>query len=175
MGIIRRYIESLKGVIAVEFALVALPFIMLMIGTLEMAVMFTSQALVEGATANASRLIRTGQVQESGNPQATFETAVCDVVQALINCNDLQYQVFSVDSFEDVEALPDADLNDEGVLQGQTFNPGNENDVVLVRVVYLYKIKTPMFQALLSNRGNDERAMMATTVLQAEPYDWDGT
>lgn len=175
MGLFRRYIDNIKGVIAVEFALVALPFIILMIGTLEMAVMFTSQSLLEGASANASRLIRTGQAQQSGDPQATFQQAVCDVVQTLIDCNELQYQVVSVDSFEDVDNFPDAELDADGNLQNQIFDAGDENDVVLVRVVYIYQIATPMFQPLLSNMGSDTRAMMATVVLQSEPYNWDGT
>jgi Flp pilus assembly protein TadG len=172
LGLLRRYIKSCKGVIAVEFSMVALPFILLMVGTLEMAIMFASQSLLDGATANASRLIRTGQLQGGGDPQADFELAVCTVAQALMNCNDLQYQVISVDNFEDADNLPDADFDADGNLTDTTFDPGNENDVVLVRVSYTYDIATPMFQPLLTNMGNDKRIIMSTVVLQNEPYQW---
>ena len=172
MGLLRRYIKSCEGVIAVEFSFVALPFILLVVGTLEMAIMFASQSLLDGATGNASRLIRTGQLQEEGDPQAAFAQAVCNTAQALMNCDDLQFQVISVDDFEDADDLPDASFDEDGNLEDQAFDPGNENDVVLIRVVYTYNIATPMFQPLLTNMGNDKRIIMSTVVLQNEPYQW---
>ncbi|MCI5060851.1 MAG: pilus assembly protein [Alphaproteobacteria bacterium] len=161
-----------EGVAAVEFALMAIPFIFLLIGIIEMALVFTSQSLLEASTAEAAREIRTGAVQQGGGEQA-FIDEVCDFAAAMIPCEDIQYQVVSFDDFGDAEDFPDAEFDDEGNLEDQGFDPGGVNDVVMVRVAYTYPIKTPMMQMILTNNGDGNRIMLSTLVLQTEPYEFE--
>ena len=67
----RSLIKNQKGATAIEFAFVALPFFMLMIGILELGMYYASATVMEGATVQAARIIRTGQAQESGDPLAS--------------------------------------------------------------------------------------------------------
>ncbi|MEM6780370.1 MAG: TadE/TadG family type IV pilus assembly protein [Pseudomonadota bacterium] len=173
MGVLKYFIRSKDGTTAVEFSLIAAPFIFMLIGVIEMALMFASASLLEGSAATASRLIRTGQVQQAGGSQAMFEDTLCDFASPLIACEDIQYQVFSVDTFEDADNLPDAEFDDDGNLTDTTYDPGGVSDVVLVRVVYNYNITTPLMQAFLTNNADNTRTMMATIVLQTEPYQFE--
>ena len=138
-----------------------------------MAVMFASSSLLEGSAATAARLVRTGQVQQAGGDEAMFQNALCDFAAPLIPCEEIQYQVFSVNTFQEADELPDAELDEDGNLTDPTFDAGGVSDVVLIRVVYKYKITTPLLQPLLTNNSDNTRTMMATIVLQTEPYEFE--
>ncbi|HPF77898.1 MAG TPA: pilus assembly protein [Alphaproteobacteria bacterium] len=160
------------GSTAVEFALIGIPFIFMVIGIVEMALMFTAQSLLEASTAEAARQIRIGAVQQGGGEDEFIES-LCDYASVLIPCGDLQYQVVSMDSFEDAADFPDASFDENGDLEDQQFDAGGVSDVVMIRTAYKYPIKTPMMQLILSNNGDQNRLMLSTIVLQTEPYEFE--
>jgi len=164
--------ENEGGSTAVEFALIGIPFIFMVVGIIEMALMFTAQSLLEASTSEAARQVRIGAVQQGGGVDA-FEDSLCDFANVMMNCEQLQYQVESVDSFQDAQDLPDASFDSEGNLNNQGFDPGGVSDVVLIRVAYKYKINTPMMKYILSNQGNSNRLLLSTVVLQTEPYEFE--
>lgn len=166
------WIKNKNGSTAVEFALVGIPFILMVIGIIEMALMFASQSLLEASTAEAAREIRIGAIQQGGGEE-DFKTALCDFAEIFIPCASLQYQVVSLDSFQDAEDFPDAEFDEDGDLQNQEFDPGGVNDVVMIRVAYKYPIKTPMMQLMLTNNNDGNRILMSTVVLQTEPYQFE--
>lgn len=171
--ILRKFKSSEDGVTAIEFSFIALPFITMIIGIMELALMFSTQSLLDGAAGSAARLVRTGQIQQGGNPQDAFEQALCDFADALIRCEDIQYQVVSVDSFDDADQLPDAEFDEDGNLTDQSFDPGGVSDVVLIRAAHQYNIATPFFGAVAGTGGENTRTMLATIVLQTEPYEFE--
>ncbi len=161
-----------EGATAVEFALVGVPFILLVVGILEMSLMFTAQSLLEASTSSASRLVRTGQIQ-LGAGEVAFTEAICDSADVLIPCDNIQYQVMPLEDFGAAEALPPASFDDEGNLENQGFDAGGVSDVILIRVAYRYPIKTPMMQILLTNNNDTSRLMVSTVVLKTEPYQFE--
>ena len=62
----KRFRRDEDGATAVEFGLIALPFIALMMATIEIALVFFAGQALETAVDTASRLIRTGQAQQDG-------------------------------------------------------------------------------------------------------------
>ena len=170
----KRWFTGTDGTTAVEFSLIAAPFTFMIIGLIEMSLMFASQSLLETSASVAARLIRTGQVQQSGgDPEAEFREALCDFADPLIPCAEIQFQVISFDDFDGADQFPAASFDENGDLEDQQFNPGGVNDVVLVRVAYVYDITTPLFQPVLTNNGDTTRTIMATIVLQTEPYEFE--
>lgn len=168
------YKKSEDGVVAVEFALVAVPFFMMLIGIVEMSMFFTSGIVLEGASADAARLLRTGQVQMSTDPQATFESELCEKVGFVIDCDDIQYEVIRVEpnTFSLTEEN-EPEFDEEGRLIEQGFNTGNSNDVVLIRTVYRYQFMTPFIAPLITgDPGKDWLNHVSTTVVRAEPYEF---
>ena len=160
------------GSTAVEFALIGIPFIFMIIGIIEMALMFTSQSLLEASTAEAARQVRIGAVQQGGGEQEFVDT-LCDFSSLLIPCDDVQYQVQTFDDFGDVQDAPDAQFDEDGNLEDQGFDAGGVSDVVMIRVAYKYPIKTPMMQLILTNNNDSSRVMVSTIVLQTEPYEFE--
>lgn len=171
MCIFNRWLKNKRGTTAVEFSLVGIPFVLMIIGTVEIALMFAAQSVLQEATFTAARLVRTGQIQQSGgDPQTMFRDSVCDFAELLIPCGRIQFQVQQVPSFGDAEDIPPAQFDEEGNLMDQGFDPGGVSDVVLIRVAYNYPIITPMMQPFLSNNGGMTRTILSTIVLQNEPY-----
>lgn len=175
MSLIRNWWRGQEGVTAVEFSLLALPLVVMVIGTIEIALMFTTQSLLDASTYTAARMIRTGQIQQSdgGSQEQLFRDTLCDFAAILIPCGDIQFQVNTLPDFGDAEEMPPPQFDEDGNLQGQDFDPGGVNSVVMIRVAYQYSIMTPLMQPMLTNRGDGTRLMLSTIVLQTEPYEFD--
>ena len=77
------------GAAAVEFALVAVPFLALLFAIIETALVFFAGQYLETVVADSSRLIMTGQVQSQGMTQSQFLNQLCGKIVALFNCNSL--------------------------------------------------------------------------------------
>ena len=167
-----KWAKNEEGVTAVEFALVGLPFLIMVIGIIEMALMFTAQSLLEASTAQAAREIRTGAVQQGGG-EDDFTEALCDFASVFIPCDEIQYQVVAMEDFGEAEDFPPASFDADGDLEDQGFDPGGVSDVVMIRTAYTYPIKTPMMQVVLTNNGGTSRIMLSTVVLQTEPYEFE--
>lgn len=168
---LKTWFRDKRGTAAVEFALIGFPCIFLIVGIVEMAVMFTAQSVLHESAFTASRMIRTGQLQQSpgGGQESMFRTAVCDFAALMIPCNAIQFQVQQVPSFGDAEDMPPR-FDDDGNLQDTGFDPGGPEDVVLIRIAYNYPVKTPLMQPLLANKGA-YRTLFTTIVMRTEPYE----
>lgn len=166
-----RWVRQDKGATAVEFSLVAVPFIFLLIGTIEMSLMFAASANLHSATNDASRLIRTGQAQQSGgDAEDVFVNKLCEGVNVILDCSKLQYEVIAMGNFDDFSDYA-ASYDEDGNLETQGFNPGGSSSVVLIRVSYRYPLMLPVVGNMLSDGPNMTKHLLATVVLQAEPYD----
>ena len=78
----------------------------LLIGTIEMSLMFAASANLHSATNDASRLIRTGQAQQSGgDAEDVFANKLCEGVNVILDCSKLQYEVIAMGDFDDFSDL----------------------------------------------------------------------
>lgn len=169
-ALLNRWLLRESGQVALEFSLVGIPFVLMTVGILEMAMMFTAQSVLQESVHSASRLIRTGQLQKSAGAgqEAMFQDAVCKYAKLFIPCGEIAYQVQKLDNFSDASDVPAYDEN--GNLINTPFDAGVENDVVMIRVAYNYPIMTPMMGKMLATRGDNTRRLVSTVVLQTEPY-----
>lgn len=168
---LKRWFAEDRGVAAIEFALVGLPFIIMLVGIIEVCLFFSSAVSLEGAANDAARMIRTGQVQASGNPIQLFKDEMCNQVSGLITCAGLQYQVLPIanNSFANAAAIaPQFDA--AGNLMNQGFNPGTSSQDVLVRVVYRYVFLTPFLGKIITGGKATQATLMSTIIIKNEPY-----
>ena len=168
---IRTWKKKEEGSTAIEFAMLSMPFIYIMLGIMEISLMFATNSVLDGAVNDAARLIRTGQVQEyNGNPEDLFKDKLCEKSSMLLDCSRFQYEVIEMDKFADFASYA-ATYDDDGNLESRGFHPGQVNSVNLIRVSYRYNLATPLIGDLLSNGPNRSRLMTSTIVLETEPYD----
>lgn len=170
-ALFRKWLKRKSGTTAIEFSMLLIPYMMLALGIIELSVMFTAANLLEGATGTAARLIRTGQLQQSGGDPATqFRAALCQATSALIDCNDVVIEVKVLSSFSDY-AGPTYDADGNMVSSG--FDAGGSGDKILVRTSYRYNMITPLVGPLLSG-GTGSRVFISTIVMETEPYEFQG-
>jgi Flp pilus assembly protein TadG len=166
---VRSLIRSTNGSAAVEFGMVALPFIMMVFAILELGIVFVTDSVLENATIETGRLVRTGQASAQSMTAATFKTSLCG-----------RMSIFAADCASratvDVRVIPQFATTPPDPMDGGTFNNGVltysngvPGDLVLVRVWYRQPLLTTFLAQGLS-RMNDGAAMLtATTAFRTEP------
>jgi Flp pilus assembly protein TadG len=165
------FIKDRKGATAVEFALVAGPFLGLIAAIVQTFLVFFAQELLESVVQLSSRQILTGQVQSQQLTQAGFQQAVCNQVVILFNCNGLMVDVRVATAWSSANtSLPSLTYNGQGQVSNTwQFNPGNAGDDVVVRVMYLWPIFMGRFGFCPSVQANGTCLIMATAAFQNEP------
>ena len=168
---IKRYKKSEDGATAVEFALVAAPFFYLLLAIFETGIMLFSEYVIDNGTAQASRLIRTGQAKDFTQQQ--FKDEVCSGLAAFLDCqNRLYVDVQAFADFSSVNSISavdgDGELTDDVTLNSN-FNPGTELQVVVVRVYYDWKLFTPGI-SYLADLANGRRLLSSSAAFRNEPF-----
>ncbi|HUO98449.1 MAG TPA: TadE/TadG family type IV pilus assembly protein [Rhizomicrobium sp.] len=163
--------KSRAGSAAVEFAFIAPIFVLLLMGTIEVGVMFFAEFTLQNATVDAARQIRTGQVQLANMTQAQFRQLVCNEISALMPCNaNLQIDVETYANF--AAASFSSPLQADQTLNPNLDNwaPGAECSIVLVRVFYTWTVFTPVLDSFMINMAGNKHLITATAAFRNEPY-----
>ena len=167
-GVTRRFARQKDGAVAVEFALVAAPFLAMVFAVMETAVIFFAGQALETAAADSARLILTGQAQSQGYDQAKFKQAVCGKIYGLFNCTGgLKVDVRNYLSFASVSTAKPI-TNGVANIQ-ENYAPGGPGDIVVVRLMYQWPVYVSLLGLNLSDNGNN-RLLMATVAFRNEPY-----
>lgn len=169
---IERFARDKRGLAAVEFAMIAIPFFLLIFGLLEVCVIFIMSSVLEHGASEAARQIRTGQFQQAGFDAARFKTDVCAELFGLLSCDSrLQLDVQTFSNFAGT-GNPDPIDPDTGDLATDSFGfvPGAQNDIIVVRVFYEWDLIIPVLSAPLANMSGNRRLLQATIAFRNEPF-----
>jgi len=171
-SLLRRFVAARRGATAVEFALVAAPFMALMFGVLELGLVFMVSTTLDNATEAAARTIRTGQLQAAGGSASSFKNAICNNMTWLgSSCGaKLTVDVRTFPKFANV-AMSNPVTNGAVDPSKTNFTPGGGEDIVVVRAYYEWTLITPMLNAGLANLGGSKRLVYSTVTFRNEPYD----
>ena len=167
----RRLLRQQDGAAAIEFGLVAAPFLALVFAIMESAIVFFAGQALETAAADSARLIMTGQAQTQGFDQGAFKNAVCGKIYGLFNCNaGLYVDVKTYTSFSSINTSNPIDSN--GNLQTSNFGyqPGGPGDIVVVRLMYQWPVYVSLLGLNLSDIAGGKRLIMSTVAFRNEPY-----
>lgn len=169
---IAAFARAKRGATAVEFAIVVLPFLVLLFAILELGAVFMVSTSLEDATDRAARQIRTGEFQSSGaTTKADFINLVCGRMSWLsTSCTaNLSVDVRTFTSFQTASQAQK--------ISGANFDKtktcwatGQPSDIVLVRAFYEWKLFTPMLDASLVNMGDNKRLITSVATFRNEPY-----
>lgn len=165
-------IRSERGAVAVEFAMVALPFLFIVFSIFELALVLLIFSTLENGVADAARTIRTGTFQNGSTPTvSTFTTAVCNNMGWLqTDCQSkLTVDVRTLNQFSNpnlTDPYSGGSLNSNQV----TFSTGSSGSIVVVRAWYPWSLILPTMNASLSRNNNGIALIQATTTFKNEPY-----
>lgn len=160
------------GATAVEFAIVAAPFLALLVGIIQTFLVFFAGQQLETITNRASRQILTGQAQKANITQSGFAQLVCAEVVVLFTCNNLMIDVQTYSLFSATNTgTPTLTFNSQGqVTNNWQYQPGTSDQIVVVRVMYQWPVFLGPLGFTLSNLSNGNRLLMASVVFKNEPY-----
>jgi Flp pilus assembly protein TadG len=158
-----------RGTTALEMALIAPAFFLLLIGSMEASLMFTAQELLENATFNASRLGATGYINAGQNQLQTITAAVVTELQSygnMFTIASVEINAASYSSFTAAAAggVPCGNAN--------TGSFGGSQQIVTYTVCYPWYFFTPMVGKILGTQdsnGNYFVNLTSQIVVQNEP------
>ena len=163
--------DASKGSAAIEFAFIAPIFFVLLMGTMEAALIFFAQATLQNAVTEAGRLVRTGQVQGDGLTQGQFRTKICDAVAPLLACDgNLTVDVESFGAYGGLSYSPPLDASGNVNAAMDNFAPGAPCSVVLVRAFYTWQVFSPGLNWFLVNMAGNYHLLSAASAFRNEPY-----
>ena len=165
-----------SGATALEFALVAGPFLFALLATMEVAMVLWSNEVLEKAVATASRKIYTGEFQsDSANATLTssqlrtkLTNMICDDASVLIKCTDIYVDVRDFSSFSGATAPNPVNGSKVFDASGFGYKPIAAKQIGLVTAAFEYKTFFPPIA--MGTLANGNRAIVATAVFRTEPY-----
>lgn len=161
-----------RGATAVEFGIIALPFIALMGAIFESALCFLAGQILDTAVADAGRLIRTGQAQAAGYSQAQFATEVCNRLYVLFDCSSLMIDSKVYTNFTSTNTSNPIDASGNVDSSGFAFQMGGSSEIVVVRAFYQYPLYFNKLGFDLSNLSNGTRLLSGVSTFRNEPFPW---
>lgn len=159
------------GFTAVEFAMVAPWFLMLLFGIIAVGLYFFTTFSLENAVDQAARLIRTGQAQESGMTREQFKQKVCENAPQYVDCAG-KMRVNVVSSGDPATLAPPSCI-DSGALMPEAstaYNAGAAGTYVIVTVCYEWELAGKIPFLHLGDMGNGSAMIQAATTFKSEPY-----
>ena len=173
---LRRFGGATEGATAIEFAFVAAPFLFMLFSIFEVGRLYTLNSVLEDATMDAGRLVRTGQAQESGTSADAFKDAVCERMSVFSGDCDTRLTV-------DVRVMPQfANQNPPDPVRNNgsgpaafseaemTYNAGGPEDIVLIRTWWRQELFAPMITQGLARLTDGRAVLTAATTFRNEPY-----
>ncbi|MEN6541196.1 TadE/TadG family type IV pilus assembly protein [Parvibaculum sp.] len=168
-GLLRRFARANQASVAVEFALTAIPFFMVLFAIIEGGIVFFTTATLDNAVNDVGRLIRTGQAQTGNMTTAQLVEKICGEVVFVSNCTtNLKIDVRTYSSFSSV-AFPTPVDPDGNLITTLQFNMGSAGDIVLVRAFYVWNVLSPLPTGLANNTGSS-RLIQSSVAFRNEPY-----
>ena len=120
-----------RGTNAVEFALLALPFFGLILGVVQLGLIFLASQSLDEAVDNAAREIRTGQTRSINTAVDIFRTNLCDDIPIIMDCeSNLEISVQSFASAADTSSTT-LFIDNRPVITGD-YQTGNGGDLVVI-------------------------------------------
>lgn len=160
-----------EGGTAVEFALVIWPLIMLILGTLEMALIILLSVTLENATSSAARKIRTGLTTQANSSANVFKQEICNGMGWLeLTCmSDLVVDIKTYNNFSEV---PTTDPIVSGALDVGSFSytVGAGSTIQLVRAYYQWPLISPFLEGGLTKLSSGDVIVSSKIVFRNEPF-----
>lgn len=155
-----RFFRNRKGTASIEFAILALPFFVVIFASLETFVAFYGDQLLANATENIARKIRTGQITLSTTNEAQFRQAFCDEISVLMKCSSTEVATPSklyldVRAVTDLSQFPVAIPRKAGSTDVDTsgfrFNPGGSGTFNVLRAYYRWSVTADLVRPYVTN------------------------
>lgn len=172
---VRAFGRDDRGVTAIEFGILALPFFTVILAILQTTIMFLAAQVLDSAVEDASRRIRTGEAQNY--TLTDFRNYMCGYTFGLLDCTQIQIKTQILTGFGNVTTTVPQDCTTtpttctwttgwQGVDSGAT----GCRAVMQVSAYYRYPLIVVLPYFNLKNQPDNYRLLSAIRVFRNEPY-----
>ena len=183
-----RFRRSRDGSAAIEFAILAIPYFLIIFAILETFVAFIAEQTVNAAVDTLSRQLRTGNItyQLSRSTDKTvvqFRQLFCNEISFLLTCDANEVATpnrlwLDVRSFSTFSAMPTTIATTSGSLDTSSFafTPGGASSINMLRAFYYWPVTTDLVRPYIATihrpgvSSNSDYLIVSTTAFQNENY-----
>lgn len=186
----KRLLRSRDGAAAIEFAILSIPYFIIIFAIIETFAAYTAEQLVTNAVNTMARELRTGNITfNRGGPsdmsEAQFRDAFCDEISIMISCSAADVET-PANLYLDVETLPSFEAiadkasiprvgGDYSDLDTSAFHfaPGGPNTINLLRAYYRWNVTFDLLRSLTHIRPDSDTQqilVIATTAFRNEDF-----
>lgn len=164
--------RSTRGVVLVEFAMIALPFFAVLLAALMTSLVFFAQQTLESVTARSGRLLLTGSDKAAVASKAAFKTRICNDLPAYLRCENLLLTAAKPDTFTAADfTQPTIRFDARGKpIDDLPFIIGEPGKITVLRVLYVWDLPTVSLGYDISNLPGGRRLLVGTAIARAELY-----
>lgn len=174
-AIIARFRKDKRGVAAIEFAMVGVPFFIFIAAILELSLQMTSSFLLDRGTERVARLVLTGQLQnrmvedvKKPPTKEEFRQELCDEVSVFLDCDKLFFDLRTYEEFSKVDLTTPMK---DGVVDrsGFQYSLGKGDKISVLRTYYEWPFS---FQYLKAIAGEEAQTMTLSSIaaFRNEPF-----
>ena len=173
----RSFARDERGVTAVEFGILAVPFFTIILATIQTALVYLAAQVLDSALEDATRLVRTGQAQASVWDRDTLRNYMCGYTFNLFDCSQIQLSVKVITDFN-IVSTPIQTCNTDPALGPLTctwnalppYDAGAKKEIVQVGAYYRYPLVIVLPYFNLKNQPDNYRLIGALRVFRNEPF-----
>jgi Flp pilus assembly protein TadG len=169
MNIMRNFIKNRKGSAAIEFAILALPFLAVIFAIIEIALLFFVDSGLDAAVHKAVRQVRVGTAKTGSWDLAKFKTAVCSELSYSFSCSSgLKVRAIVVTNMSSVTKTNPIS---GGVLNvTETFDIGDSGDYVLIQAFLTWDPVMKLYAFSGGRLSNGDYVLGAAELFKNEPF-----
>lgn len=170
--LIRSITANTGGGATIEFGFIALPFFAILVAIFQIGIIFLAENEMETAVEKAARQLLTGSAQQNNMTQSQFTTSVCSNLPVFFTCSSVMVDLQNISAFSSAVTTPPTLTYDAkgNVTNKWVFNSGAAGSILVLRVMYQFPVILGPLGLNLANLPNGTHLMMASSVLQVEPY-----
>lgn len=163
-----RFRSAQGGATAVEYALIAPVFIATLVALFQTCLFLFAQTVIQTEAETAARYFMTGQAQNGGWTATTVINKVCQ--SALFTCSNMYLVVQNYSDFASANTSAPAMYNGNTAITSYAYNPGTQNDIMVVQLIYAWPVVSSLLGFNISNLPNNQAQLMGVAAFRVEPY-----
>ncbi len=165
-GAWRRFIRSKDGAAAIEFALLAIPYFLIVFAIVETFIAYTGEQLVANAVDTMARKLRTGNItyqlgRTTYKNETDFRRAFCAEISIMITCSEAEITtpdklLLDVRSFASFALIPTTIPRSGGTFgeldtSSFAYAPGPAKSINMLRAYYRWDVITDLIRPYITN------------------------
>lgn len=172
-GLLGRFKNDRRGSVAIEFAMLAMPFSLLVFAILELSISFGAQQVMANSVDNLARDIRVGNLKAADATPAVVRGKICTQMSILVTsgCPGLEIDLKSYANFAAVPTtIPRTGTGDVNTA-GFTTAVGGPSTIHHLRIFYRWPYISDFIGHKLAELPDNKTLLYSSMTWQNEPFD----